>query len=48
MYSVGTPLKNAGLTRLTVASTSGMSRGFGTSAIAFRVMSASAWTPTLA
>ena len=47
MYSVGTPLKNVGLTRLTVASRSARSRGFGTIAIAAPTMTVSACAPTL-
>ena len=41
------PLKKAGLTRRSVATRSGMSRGFGTRAIGRRAMMASAWVPTL-
>ena len=48
MYSVGTPLKNVGLTRRTSASRSARSRGFGTSAIAQPIMNDSDCTPTLA
>jgi hypothetical protein len=48
MYSVGTPLKNVGLTRRMVAIRSARSRGFGTIAIGLPLTSAMAWTPTLA
>ena len=47
IYSVGTPLKNVGFTRLTVASKSARSRGFGTIASAAPAMNVSDCTPTL-
>ena len=46
MYSVGTPLKNAGFTRRIVPIRSAMSRGFGTIASGLRFTKASACTPT--
>ena len=48
MNSVGTPLKNVGLTRRIVASRSFRSRGFGTSASVPPFTNASDWMPTLA
>jgi hypothetical protein len=48
VYSVGTPLKNAGFTRLIVAKTSAMSRGFGTSDNGLGPTNAIGCTPTFA